>query len=203
MPNCAHALPQHATLKANPCESAAPPHPGQRTTAGKQCRGRASIGQAAIVEHQDPIGVADVCVAVSHGDHGAATGEILKGAADELLALAVEVRRRLVDQHQRRIAIKQSGDGDALYLASRQPDAVLADDGVVLLGMAKLELALQHIAQHPGTGSRRYANASSIEGLRFWTLRHFPFAVFYAEHPHHIAVLRVLHQSSDLPQHLN
>lgn len=93
--------------------------------------------------------------------------------------------------------------------ASRDIDQTIAyylehaPKGVVDRFLDELELALQHIAQHPGTGSRRYANASSIEGLRFWTLRHFPFAVFYAEHPHHIAVLRVLHQSSDLPQHLN
>ena len=62
--------------------------------------------------------------------------------------------------------------------------------------------ALAHIAQHPGTGSPRHAGATRIKGLRFWTLTHFPFAVFYVEHADRIDVLRVLHQASDLPHHL-
>ena len=62
--------------------------------------------------------------------------------------------------------------------------------------------ALQHIAQHPGTGSLRYAQASDTPGLRFWTLTHFPYAVFYLAGPQHIDVVRVLHQASDISQHL-
>jgi len=62
--------------------------------------------------------------------------------------------------------------------------------------------ALVHIAHHPGTGSPRHARAVRVKGMRFWTLSHFPFAVFYVEHPDRIDVLRVLHQSSDLPRHL-
>ena len=62
--------------------------------------------------------------------------------------------------------------------------------------------ALVHIAHHPGTGSPRHARVVRVKGMRFWTLSHFPFAVFYVEHPDRIDVLRVLHQSSDLPRHL-
>ncbi|MFT4194203.1 type II toxin-antitoxin system RelE/ParE family toxin [Ottowia sp.] len=64
------------------------------------------------------------------------------------------------------------------------------------------EAALAHIAQHPGTGSPRHARTTRIEHLRFWTLTHFPFAVFYVEHTDRIDVLRVLHQASDLPHQL-
>lgn len=65
------------------------------------------------------------------------------------------------------------------------------------------DAALNHIAEHPGTGSTRYALQGDATPLRFWTLRRFPFAIFYTEHPDHITVVRVLHQSSDLPHHLN
>ena len=64
------------------------------------------------------------------------------------------------------------------------------------------DAALAHIAHHPGTGSPRHAETTHIQGLRFWTLTHFPLAIFYIEHPDRIDVLRVLHQSSDLPRHL-
>ena len=62
--------------------------------------------------------------------------------------------------------------------------------------------ALQHIVQHPGTGSLRYAGASERPNLRFWTLSHFPYAVFYFAEPRHIDVVRVLHQASDISRHL-
>ncbi len=66
----------------------------------------------------------------------------------------------------------------------------------------EVDAALRHVAQHPGTGSTRYARQGDTAPLRFWTLTRFPFAIFYTEHSDHIAVLRVLHQSSDLPRHL-
>ena len=43
----------------------------------------------------------------------------------------------------------------------------------------ELTRAMEHIGHHPGTG-----------------------AVFYVERPHAIHLLRVLHQASDIPQHL-
>jgi len=64
------------------------------------------------------------------------------------------------------------------------------------------DAALAHIAQHPGTGSPRHARALRIRNLRFWTLTRFPFSVFYVEHADRIDVLRVLHQASDIPHHL-
>jgi len=62
--------------------------------------------------------------------------------------------------------------------------------------------ALIHIATHPGTGSRRYVQLSDGAELRFWTLKRFPYAVFYIDRPDAIEVVRVLHQSSDIPAHL-
>jgi toxin ParE1/3/4 len=62
--------------------------------------------------------------------------------------------------------------------------------------------ALDHIQRHPGTGSMRYALADVKPPLRFWPLNHFPYAVFYLARSEHIDVVRVLHQSADIPQHL-
>ncbi|RRD58144.1 type II toxin-antitoxin system RelE/ParE family toxin [Comamonadaceae bacterium OH2545_COT-014] len=78
-----------------------------------------------------------------------------------------------------------------------------AGDGVAERFLLDYEAALTHIARQPGTGSLRYAQAPAHAGLRFWLLGHFPFAVFYMERDRHIDVLRVLHQSSHLPRHLN
>ncbi len=62
--------------------------------------------------------------------------------------------------------------------------------------------ALDHIQLHPATGSMRYALIDVKPPLRFWTLNHFPYAVFYFDHAEHIDIVRVLHQSADMPRHL-
>ena len=62
--------------------------------------------------------------------------------------------------------------------------------------------ALDHIERHPATGSMRYTVSNVKPPLRFWTLNHFPYAVFYFAHSDHIDIVRVLHQSADIPQHL-
>lgn len=62
--------------------------------------------------------------------------------------------------------------------------------------------ALHHIEHHPATGSMRYTVSNVKPPLRFWTLNRFPYAVFYFAHSEHINIVRVLHQSADIPQHL-
>lgn len=80
-------------------------------------------------------------------------------------------------------------DAPDLALAERFRDAV--------------DEALAHIRRHPGTGSARYAQGdTAASALRFWSLNHFPYAVFYLTHPARIDIVRVLHQASDIPQHL-
>jgi len=63
--------------------------------------------------------------------------------------------------------------------------------------------ALLHIEEFPGTGSRRYGHLVAHGEVRFWTLRKFPYAIFYTEHATGIEVIRVLHQASDIPVHLD
>jgi toxin ParE1/3/4 len=69
--------------------------------------------------------------------------------------------------------------------------------------LAELDAAFRHIAQHPGTGSPRYAGQRTAKGLRCWLLRRFPYAVFYLVSDERISVIRVLHQASNIPKHLN
>ena len=62
--------------------------------------------------------------------------------------------------------------------------------------------ALQHLSQHPGTGSPRYAHELDIPGLRFWKCTQFPYLVFYVERSDVIDLWRVLHESRDIPSSL-
>ena len=66
--------------------------------------------------------------------------------------------------------------------------------------------AMVHISRHPGTGSRRYSvsHAAGLAGgdLRFWTLNKFPYSIFYFEREDFIEIIRVLHQASNTPVHL-
>lgn len=65
-----------------------------------------------------------------------------------------------------------------------------------------LEHATQHIESHPATGSPRYAHELNIPQLRFWSLRQFPFALFYIEHGTNLDVLRLVHLHRDIPASL-
>lgn len=66
----------------------------------------------------------------------------------------------------------------------------------------EVDRAIAHIAQHPGTGSPRYAHMPGAEPFRFWTLNKFPYAVFYLERLDFIEIVRVLHQSQNIYAHL-
>ena len=58
----------------------------------------------------------------------------LERGLDVRLVVVVEVARRLVEDHDRRVLEQQPGDRQALLLAARQAVAALADDGVVAVG---------------------------------------------------------------------
>ncbi len=69
--------------------------------------------------------------------------------------------------------------------------------------MQQTETALLHLQSYPGTGSQRYAYMSPHAHLRFWTLKRFSYAMFYIERETVINIVRVLHQASDIPFHLD
>jgi toxin ParE1/3/4 len=66
----------------------------------------------------------------------------------------------------------------------------------------EFDAACAHITHFPTTGSPKYAKQSAEKGLRFWLLDRFPYSVFYIERIESIEIIRVLHQASDIPQHL-
>ena len=63
-----------------------------------------------------------------------------------------------------------------------------------------LARAFDHITRHPATGSPRYGHEVGLPGLRHWSLRRFPYLVFYVERNGQIDVWRVLHGGRDIPQ---
>ena len=65
-----------------------------------------------------------------------------------------------------------------------------------------LEIAVAHVQRAPGTGSPRYAHELDLPGLRFWSLRKFPYSLFYFEHEDHLFVIRLVHMSRDIPASL-
>lgn len=62
-----------------------------------------------------------------------------------------------------------------------------------------LELSIQ---DHPALGSRRFAPRAAHHVLRFRKVAGFPYLVFYVEHENHIEIWRLLHESRDIPKHL-
>lgn len=68
--------------------------------------------------------------------------------------------------------------------------------------VAALELAFEHLARHPVSGSPRYAHELDLPGLRHWRLRGFPYLVFYVDRVDHVDVWRVLHAMRDIPHWL-
>lgn len=61
------------------------------------------------------------------------------------------------------------------------------------------EQAFRRIGRSPAIGSPRYAYELSLEGLRVWPLRRFPYLIFYIEQPNALDVWRVLHGQRDIP----
>jgi toxin ParE1/3/4 len=66
----------------------------------------------------------------------------------------------------------------------------------------ELEAAIHHIQKYPGTGFPRYADILKMNGLRHWMLNRFPYTIFYFELENCIDVVRMLHQSADIPSQL-
>ena len=62
-----------------------------------------------------------------------------------------------------------------------------------------LEDTRRQIGAQPATGSPRYAHELDIPGLRFRTVKRFPYLVFYVEREADIDVWRVLHGARDIP----
>lgn len=64
-----------------------------------------------------------------------------------------------------------------------------------------VDTELLHLRRNAATGSLRYGQQLGITGLRSWPIKRFPYVIFYTTYADRIVVLRVLHQSSDIPSH--
>ena len=78
-----------------------------------------------------------------------------------------------------------------------------AGPAVALDFVEALEAASGHLGRHPRAGSLRFAYELDIPDLRCWSLRRFPYLVFYlADQDDRIGVWRVLHARRDIPASL-
>ena len=62
-----------------------------------------------------------------------------------------------------------------------------------------LDAAFQRMREQPGGGSRRYARALDLPGLRSSLLTAFPYLVFYVEGEAALDVWRILHAPRAAP----
>lgn len=68
--------------------------------------------------------------------------------------------------------------------------------------LKNLKDAYGHIRQFPATGSLRYAYTLRVPNLRCWSIKNFPYLIFYIEENDHIDVWTILHNHQDIPSHL-
>lgn len=98
---------------------------------------------------------------------------------------------RLVMQRR---AMRDLADARAFY--RREAPHMVADFA------SAIDAELKHLRLQPATGSPRFGLRLGIAGLRSWPVKRFLHPVFYIDQGDHISVVRVLHQSRDLPAHL-
>lgn len=65
-----------------------------------------------------------------------------------------------------------------------------------------VDSALRHLGANPKTGSTRYTALLKLAGLRFWTMKQFPYLIFSVEREAQIDVWRVVHAQRDVPEWL-
>lgn len=91
----------------------------------------ALLGDCAVVEDYDVVGVADRREAVGDDNHGAPAVETLEVADNLPLVAGVEGVGGFVEEDEAGVAVYGAGDEDSLLLPLTQPDAVGSDDSVV------------------------------------------------------------------------
>ena len=114
----------------------------------------AALDDPAGRERDDAVGAPGELRAVRDEEDGASLPQPLDRRADELGALGIEVRRRLVEDDEGRVAQERARERDPLQLAGGKRAAAVADDGLVPVGqlarrMRRLRRApprLAHIA---------------------------------------------------------
>ena len=74
-----------------------------------------------------------------------------------------------------------------------------AGSGVAAEFVNQLENVLESLSRDPAAGSSRYGLEPRIPGLRMWVMPSFPYLIFYLVKEARIEIVRVLHDSMDIP----
>src|SRR5207253_10328517 len=93
---------------------------------------RAALDDLAVLEHENLVRALNRRQPVGDDERRASLSQRLQAVLDHRLALAVEARRRFVEDEDARVGENRARDRHALALAARQPDAALADHRVEL-----------------------------------------------------------------------
>ncbi len=75
-------------------------------------------------------------------------------------------------------------------------------EAIALSFIDELERTYGHLAQHPSSGTLRFAYELGLPGLRAWPMKKHPFVIFYVERADHIDIWRVQHGARDIPDSL-
>ena len=100
----------------------------------------AAFDDAAVIEHEDLVGIDDGRQAVRDDQGGAFARDLLEFGLDDLLGARIQRAGRFVEHEDRGILEQRARDRDALLLAAGQLQAALADAGVVALRQARDEI---------------------------------------------------------------
>ena len=111
----------------------AAPHRGINSAPRQKLLMRAALGDDALVEHQNLVGVDHGRQAMGDHDRRASAGDALQRRLDVALGETVERRRRFVEHQNRRRLEHRARDGDPLLLAARELESPLADRRVIAL----------------------------------------------------------------------
>ena len=133
-----HAAPPRARRSRR--RTAAPRAARTAGSLASSCAWRAARDDAAVIHHDDAIGLEHGREPVRDDDRRALRHEPLERLLHEQLALRVERARRLVEQQDRRVLEDRARDRDALPLPAREPHAALAEERVVALRQRAQEL---------------------------------------------------------------
>lgn len=78
-------------------------------------------------------------------------------------------------------------------------NSTVATSALALAFIDALEETFSHVADHPASGSPRYAYELALPGLRSLVVKGSPYLVFCVEREADIDVWRVLHAARDIP----
>ncbi len=104
-------------------------------------------GDPAFFEHRDAVGAANGAQAMRNHQHGAALHQVPEGFLDQRFAFGIERGGGFVEDEDGRILQDRAGNGDALALATRKPEAFFADHRVVALRKAEDEIVGQGVSR--------------------------------------------------------